>query len=107
MTRTLIIDGEPCSITAGWRVPNSKTYYSAFGLHNYKYDRLGEATNIDDLNALKQQGYTVVDFGGSDGNLLEFKKKFKPHQFYDTITFSIQPVIEKIEKTEEETTKKN
>jgi len=90
MTRTLVVDGEPCSITGGWKVPNSGTYYSAFGLHNYKYDRLGEVTNIDDLNELKRRGHAWVDFGGSDGNLLEFKKKFRPHRYYDTITFSIR-----------------
>ncbi len=90
MTRTLLIDGEPCSITGGWRIPNSDTYYSAFGLHNYKYDRLGEVTNIDDLNELKRRGHATVDFGGSEGGLLEFKKKFRPHRFYETVTFSIR-----------------
>ncbi len=90
MTRTMVVDGKPCSITGGWKVPNTNVYYSAFGLHTYTYERLGEMTNIDDLNELKRQGYAVVDFGGSDGNLLEFKKKFKPHRFYDTITFSIR-----------------
>tara|TARA_Y100000034_G_scaffold89941_1_gene108313 strand:+ start:8709 stop:9668 length:960 start_codon:yes stop_codon:yes gene_type:complete len=78
MARTVLVDGEPCSITAGWPVPNSKMYYSSLGVTNFKHDGLGEFSNIDDLNAIKAMGYEFAHFGGSDKSLLQFKMKFKP-----------------------------
>jgi len=89
MARTLYVDGKPATITAGWKIPNSKDYYSAIGIVDYSYPGLGEIANIDDLNRLKRKGFKYVDFGGSDKRLLTFKKKFKPEKIYKTYIFSI------------------
>ncbi|MBW2992065.1 DUF2156 domain-containing protein [Candidatus Woesearchaeota archaeon] len=87
--RVLVVDDKPRAITAGWKVPNSDHYYSSLGVLDYSIDRLGEIANLDDLNYLKSKGYKIVNFGGSDGDLLEFKKKFKPHSQYRTYIFSL------------------
>ena len=88
-TRSLIVDGEACSITAGWKIPNSNDYYSGIGLYNYNFEGIGEISNLDDLVFLKKQGFEKVDFGGSGKNLLEFKKKFLPSFIYKTYSFPI------------------
>ena len=89
MAKTLVVDGKPCSITAGWKIPNSNNYYSHVGILDYSYEGLGEVTNIEDLKLLKRKNYDYVDFGGSDKVLLYFKKKFKPEKIYKTYIFSI------------------
>jgi hypothetical protein len=89
MAKTMYVNGKPCTITAGWKIPNSNNYYSAIGLFDYSCPGLGEAANIDDLNRLKREGYDYVDFGGSDKVLLYFKKKFRPERIYKTYIFSI------------------
>lgn len=88
-TRTLIINGHPSTITAGWKIPNSNDYYSSIGIFDYSHKDLGNIANIDDLNNLKKHNIKYVDFGGSDKQLLVFKKKFKPHNIYKTYIFSI------------------
>ncbi len=87
--RTMVIDNEPCAITAGWKIPNTNDYYSGIGILNYRFNGLGEIANLDDLVFLKEQGFNHVNFGGSDKILLEFKKKFKPSFVYKTYAFSI------------------
>jgi hypothetical protein len=88
--KVMYIDGEPCSITAGWEVSNGeKHYYSAIGILNYAHDGLGEFANLMDLLLLKKKGYRVVDFGGSGYTLLNFKNKFRPHAIYKTYVFSV------------------
>ena len=89
MAKTIYVNGNPSTITAGWKIPNSNDYYSSIGIVDYSYPGLGEVANIDDLNRLKRKGFTYVDFGGSDKVLLYFKKKFKPEKIYKTYTFSI------------------
>lgn len=89
MAKTLYVNNRPCTITAGWRIPNSNNYYSSIGIVDYSIPDLGEITNIDDLNRLKKKGFDFVDFGGSDKVLLYFKKKFKPEKIYKTYVFSI------------------
>ena len=90
IAKTIYVDGEPCTITAGWDVPNGKKhYYSAIGILNYRHKGLGEFANLMDLIHLKRKGYKLVDFGGSDESLLTFKNKFRPHQVYKTYSFSI------------------
>lgn len=89
MAKTLIVDGVPSTITAGWEIPRSGgAYYSAVGVCNYRFDDLGEAANIDDLCRLKSVGYSFVDFGGSLANVLRFKLKFKPSFVYVTHTYA-------------------
>ncbi len=87
--RTICVNKEPCTITAGWKIPNSKNYYSAIGIFDYSYSGIGELANLDDLIHLKKKKHEQVDFGGSDKVLLKFKKKFKPHSIYKTCIFSI------------------
>ena len=89
IARSVVVNGKPCCITAGWKIPNSNNYYSAIGLYNYKYDGLGEAANIDDLTQIKKAGYEYADFGDSTESLLQFKKKFGPESFYRTYWFHI------------------
>lgn len=89
VARTIIINKKPCTITAGWNIPNSKNYYSAIGIFNYQHPGIGELANIDDLITLKKKKYEFVDFGGSDKVLFNFKKKFGPHGSYKTYIFSI------------------
>jgi hypothetical protein len=89
--RTIVVDGIASSITAGWDIPNrTGSYYSAFGIHNYRYDYLGDASYFDDLSFLKSQGIRFADFGGGWNGLLRFKMKFKPSIFYKTLAFSIK-----------------
>jgi hypothetical protein len=85
----MVVDGKPCAITGGWKIVNSKNYYSCLGLLNYKYRGIGEVSNLQDLILLKKQNFRFVDFGGSDQPLLEFKKKFRPHKIYKTHQFFI------------------
>jgi len=87
--RSVVVDGEPCTITAGWKIPNSKNYYSGIGLYNYKYNGLGEIANIDDLTQIKKKKFKFSDFGDSTESLLQFKKKFGPESFYKTYWFYI------------------
>lgn len=87
--RSLIVNSEPCSITAGWRIPNSNDYYSAVGIYNPKISDAGEAANLDDLLFLKKKKFDKVDFGGSSKTLLQFKKKFKPSFIYKTCSFPV------------------
>ncbi len=89
MAKTLYVNGKPCTITAGWKIPNTKNYYSSIGILDYSYPDLGEIANIDDLNRLKKEGYEYVDFGGSEKTLLSFKRKFRPEKIYKTYIFSI------------------
>lgn len=88
--KTLVVDGEPCTITSGWEIPNSDSaYYSAIGISNYGFEGLSEIANLDDLYRLKENGYSTVDFGGSPMPLLKFKLKFRPHAVYVTHTYAI------------------
>ncbi len=89
MAKTLYVNGKPCTITAGWSIPNTRNYYSSIGVLDYSYPGLGEIANIDDLNRLKKEGYEYVDFGGSEKTLLSFKRKFRPEKIYKTYIFSI------------------
>ena len=89
IARSVVVDGKPCTITAGWEIPNTKNYYSAIGLYNYKYPGLGEIANIDDLTQIKKRNFEFADFGDSTESLLQFKKKFKPESFYRTYWFHI------------------
>ncbi len=90
MTRIIYVNDEPCAITAGWRIPNTNTYYSSIGIHNYKHKGLGEVAYVDDLKQLKEKKYDFVDFGGSEKkNLLNFKLKFNPHSMEKYYFFKI------------------
>ncbi len=89
VVRGISIGNELCSASAGWKIPNSDSFYCGIGLFNYKHKDLGEFVNLDDLMHLKKIGYSKVDLGGSGASLLSFKKKFKPEKIYKTYVFSI------------------
>jgi hypothetical protein len=88
-TRVIIVDNKICGITAGYKLPNKDYYYSSIGIIVKEFDRIGEIANMDDLINLKKQSHEIVDFGGGESHLTEFKKKFKPSYFYTTDIFSI------------------
>ena len=90
IARSVVVDGNPCTITAGWSIPNTKNYYSAIGLYNYSYPGLGEIANIDDLTQIKEKKIEFADFGDSTESLLQFKRKFRPESFYRTYWFHIK-----------------
>lgn len=87
---SMCVDDQPCSITAGWRIPNSNSFYLSIILHNYKIKGIGEAMYIESLNHLKRENYDFVNLGGSEKHLLSFKEKFKPKSQYTTYDFSIK-----------------
>ena len=87
--RTMVVDGRPCSITAGWKIANSNNYYSGVGIYNYAAENIGEVANLEDLFFLKQGGYEKIDFGGGGKALTAFKMKFKPTSLYKTYSFPV------------------
>lgn len=89
--RAVCLNGEVCSFSGGWKIPNSENFYSSIGIFNYKYKYLGDFLNLDDLLHIKKLGYKFVDLGGSERSLLNFKKKFNPIKIYKTYFFSIAP----------------
>lgn len=91
LAKTLVVDGVPSTITVGWEIPKSShDYYSAIGLCNYRFENIGEIANLDDLFRLKSLGYRLVDFGGSQKSILQFKLKFKPSFVYITHTYAFE-----------------
>lgn len=88
-TRVIIVDDKICGVTAGYKLTNKNYYYSSIGLTIKEFDRIGEIANMDDLMILKRQGHEIVDFGGGEPHLTEFKSKFKPTSYYKTHVFSI------------------
>lgn len=89
MTRALSINNEICSISAGWKIPNSDDFYYGIGIFNYKYKDMGDFINLEDMMHLKKLGYKNIDLGGSDKAILNFKMKFKPEKIYKTCIFSV------------------
>jgi hypothetical protein len=87
--KCLIVDGKPCTISGGWNVRGRKMFYSSFGTLNYAHKYLGEYSIISEMIMMKNLGYEYIDFGGCDGNLLNFKLKFKPEYVYKTIEFCV------------------
>ncbi|MBI2208916.1 hypothetical protein HYU50_05475 [Candidatus Woesearchaeota archaeon] len=87
--RSLVVDGIPCTISGGWKIPKSSSYYSALGLLNYKFEGIGEVGVIEEFNLLKGKGYEHVNLGQSDKSLLDFKKKFYPEEIKEEVLFSI------------------
>lgn len=91
LAKSLVVNGVPRTITAGWEVPNVEGYYySSVGICDYSCEGIFEAANIDDLCRLKELGYRYVDFGASPMPLLKFKLKFKPSFVHITHTYAIE-----------------
>lgn len=88
--RTLVVNGKPSTITAGWSIPDSNIYHSAIGIHNYMFEDLSYISNLDDLLFLKKMGHVYANFGSSDKDLLAFKKKFNPESIVKLHYFSIR-----------------
>ena len=80
----------PCSISAGWRIPNSNSFYWGIGIHNYQHSNIGDFINLNDLLVAKENGYEYADLGGSGKHLLYHKMKFRAESAYKTYCFSIK-----------------
>ena len=89
LVRIIEVGGRICSISAGWKIPNTKSYYSFFGIHDYSLENLGEISYLDEFIAAKKMGIETLDLGGMEKEHLGFKLKFHPTSFYQTDTFSI------------------
>ena len=87
--KAYFIDGKLRALTAGYRVPNSETFYPVININDYSIPTIGEFVAINDFSNIKKLGYKQFNFGGSDKRLLAFKKKFKPKKIYKTHFFSI------------------
>jgi len=87
---SICVGNVPYSISAGWKIPNTNSFYLSIMLHNYKIKGLGEAMYLESLNDLKNMRFDSVDLGGSDMDLLLFKQKFHPSHNYKTFEFSVK-----------------
>ena len=83
------VNGQIRSIYGGWKIPNSKSYYSFLGIHDYTIKDLGEVSYLDELAVAKKMGIELLDLGGIEKEHLGFKMKFHPSKMYRTDTFSI------------------
>lgn len=90
MVKIIKINNKPVSVFGGWKIPNSKNYYSCIGIYDYDIDNLAEVSNILDLIEIKKLGMEKADFGGSEQALLNFKMKFHPAEFYRTDIFAVE-----------------
>jgi hypothetical protein len=88
VTRIMLVDGKIGAITAGFNARKGY-YYDSIGLYDTEIPRCNDVANMDDLVYLKKSGYEFVDFGGIEKKSLEFKKKFRPTNYYRTHIFSI------------------
>ncbi len=84
------VNGKPCAIFCGWRIPNSNSFYLGVVLHNYKIREMGEILYLECFKNLKSMGFGFCNLGGSDSNLLNFKKKFLPEEIYETVEFTVE-----------------
>ena len=89
MLRAISLNGEVCSFSGGWMVPNSENFYYAIGIFNYNHKNLGDFVNLNDLLYIKKCGYRYIDLGGSDKATIIFKKKFNPVKIYKTYFYSV------------------
>ena len=90
--RVLMVDGAAHALSAGWPIPHSDGYYHSLALHTYAYWGLGEMLMLESLEWIKKEGYRFVNLGGSDANLLAFKKKFGDVSTYTTCYFLMKRV---------------
>jgi len=90
MLKVIRIDGKPISFFGGWKIVNSKNYYSCIGIYDYGYENIGEVSNLLDLSFIKQTGAEKADFGGGEEALTSFKKKFFPDEFYRTDIYAVK-----------------
>jgi hypothetical protein len=81
-----------CGISAAWIIPNTngKNVYYAINLHNYSVPELGDFLTVLFLDELKKLGFEYLDFGSSDENLLNYKKKFGIARQYDTLVYYVK-----------------
>lgn len=89
IVRAISLDGVLRGLSAGWKIPNSDTYYLYLDIHDYSDEHLGEFVSLDHFLEVKTRGHRWLDFGGSDKSLLAFKMKFHPARMYRTCDFSV------------------
>ncbi len=90
VARAILLNGEVCSISGGWQIPNSDSFYYSIGIFNYRHKDIGDFINLDDLFYVKKLGYRYVDLGGcTDRASISFKSKFDPVKIYKTYFFSV------------------
>lgn len=87
--QVLLVGNVPIGINAGWRIPQSETYYGAIGVHDYSIKNIGHYLYLEDILWMKKNRYAYVNLGGGEENLSSFKNFYKPEAWYDTYNFSI------------------
>ncbi len=88
--RAMIVDNQVVGFNAGWEIPNSDNFYAGVGIHDYSIQDLGLMLYFEDLEWIKNAGYSIVDMGGvGEGNPLKFKNQFQPDSWYKTYVFTI------------------
>lgn len=90
--RVLIVDDVPVGINAGYDVPNKHGRFAGvIGIHDYSVKDIGVIMYLEDLEWMKNAGYTEVDLQGSEKNEgLEFKLRFGARVERKTDTFSLK-----------------
>ena len=89
IAKVILVDEKVAAIVAGWKIPNSNIFYPCINIHDYQYNGLSEFSTLDIFIEAKKTGYKYLDFGGSDRDLLVFKKKFHPFKMYKAYNFSL------------------
>ncbi len=87
--KVILINNIPSAFFSGWEVPNSNCFYPSMSIHNYQYKEMSVFIAWNIFSRAKKQGYEYLNFGGSDQDLLIFKKKFHPIEIYKAYSFSV------------------
>ena len=90
--RTLVVDGVPVGINAGYNVPNNPDRFAGIvGIHDYSFNDLGSILWLEDLEWIKNARYKELDMQGSeDDGGLKLKLRFGAHIERKTDTFCIK-----------------
>ena len=90
--KAVLVNNIPAAFFCGWKVPNANCFYPSMSIHNYQYKEMSVFLAWNIFSRAKKQGYQYLDFGGSDQDLLIFKRKFHPFKIYKAYSFSIVPL---------------
>jgi len=89
ISKVLLVNGKAAAVFAGWKIPNSNTFYPHMSIKDYDYKGLGEYMSLEIFSEAKKAGFEKLDFGGSDKELLIFKKRFHPESIYKAYNFTM------------------